>query len=241
MTQQFLIFQLYGDMASWGDIAVGEQRPTLAVPTKSALTGLIAAALGIQREDDLAQENLTKKLSFGIQVLQRGGYLSDYHTIQSPSQAALNKKKAYTRKEELDAGNLGTLLSTRDYWVTPYYRIAVQIDNDSELLQKILGALKAPVFTPYLGRKSCPMGLPMNPQVTNAKTFEEALSGFEWPNLPIQIQKDKTEFWWEENCVSNLEKTETVTLRTVPLSRKQWQFSEISMHVFREKGDAHVY
>ena len=50
----FLVFQLYGALASWGDIAVGEYRPSQGHPSKSAITGLLAAALGIEREDDAA-------------------------------------------------------------------------------------------------------------------------------------------------------------------------------------------
>ena len=56
--QEFLIFRLYGSMASWGDIAVGEFRPTFDHPSKSAVIGLIAAAMGIRRDEEERQREL---------------------------------------------------------------------------------------------------------------------------------------------------------------------------------------
>ena len=34
----YLVFQLYGPLASWGDIAVGETRPSTPIPSKSAIS-----------------------------------------------------------------------------------------------------------------------------------------------------------------------------------------------------------
>src|SRR5256885_4103212 len=49
MIRDYLVFRLYGPMCSWGDIAVGEVRPSTVPPSKSAILGLIAAALGTKR------------------------------------------------------------------------------------------------------------------------------------------------------------------------------------------------
>ena len=55
---EYLLFRLYGSMASWGDIAVGEFRPTFDHPSKSAVMGLIAAAMGIRRDEEERQREL---------------------------------------------------------------------------------------------------------------------------------------------------------------------------------------
>ena len=47
---QFLIFQLFGPMASWGECAPGGVRQTLGIPTKSALLGILEGAVGITRD-----------------------------------------------------------------------------------------------------------------------------------------------------------------------------------------------
>lgn len=157
----FLVFQLYGDMASWGDIAVGEQRPTHAYPTKSAIVGLVSAVMGITREEEARIQDLHRRLKMAVQIYKRGGFLLDYHTIQVPPQVALKKGKAYTRKEELaalkrhkDAGSTdsGTILSSREYRMEAYSCVALHADEP--LLAEIKRCLEKPVFVPYLGRKS---------------------------------------------------------------------------------------
>ena len=50
-----LLFRLYGPLASWGEIAVGESRHTAVYPSKSALLGLLAASLGIRRDEEERQ------------------------------------------------------------------------------------------------------------------------------------------------------------------------------------------
>ena len=48
---QYLIFQLHGPMASWGVDAPGDVRHTHELPSRSALLGLLAAGVGIRRDD----------------------------------------------------------------------------------------------------------------------------------------------------------------------------------------------
>ncbi|HLD44337.1 MAG TPA: CRISPR-associated protein Cas5, partial [bacterium] len=48
----YLVFQLRAPLSAWGETAVGEYRPTSNYPSNSALLGLLAAALGIDREDE---------------------------------------------------------------------------------------------------------------------------------------------------------------------------------------------
>ena len=43
----YLLLRLYGPLASWGEIAVGESRHSAVQPSRSALLGLLGAALGI--------------------------------------------------------------------------------------------------------------------------------------------------------------------------------------------------
>ena len=53
-----LVFQLEAPLSSWGDVAVGEYRPTAEYPGQSAILGLLAAALGIDRLDTEGQSAL---------------------------------------------------------------------------------------------------------------------------------------------------------------------------------------
>ena len=50
--KDYLVFRLYGPLASWGQAAVGGDRPTGLQPTRSAILGLLGAALGIKRDNN---------------------------------------------------------------------------------------------------------------------------------------------------------------------------------------------
>ena len=42
---ELLVFRLFGPLASWGEIAVGQVRPSAVRPTRSALLGLLAGGV----------------------------------------------------------------------------------------------------------------------------------------------------------------------------------------------------
>ena len=58
----YLLMRLYGPLASWGEIAVGESRHSAMHPSKSALIGLLAAAVGVERSDEAGQQAMAKEL-----------------------------------------------------------------------------------------------------------------------------------------------------------------------------------
>ena len=82
--QSYLSFQLYGPLASWGEQAVGESRHSATHPTRSAVLGLLAAAVGIRRDEEQRLQALFKSVKLGIKVLNGGVVLKDYHTVQVP-------------------------------------------------------------------------------------------------------------------------------------------------------------
>lgn len=95
---QYLTFQLYGPLAAWGEIAVGQMRHTANYPSKSALLGLLAAALGIKRDQELEQNNLACSFRFYIKSISTGWLLQDFHTSQT---APSLKKRAYRSRREV--------------------------------------------------------------------------------------------------------------------------------------------
>jgi CRISPR system Cascade subunit CasD len=61
---QYLVFQLHGPMASWGVDAPGEVRHSHELPSRSALLGLLAAALGIRRDEEERLNAFNQHYSF---------------------------------------------------------------------------------------------------------------------------------------------------------------------------------
>jgi CRISPR system Cascade subunit CasD len=174
----YLVFRIATPIGAFGDIAVGERRATWDVPSKSGVMGLIAAALGIERTEMAAHQRLDAGLGFAVRQDHAGRPLRDYHTAQTPK--ASRGKSWRTRREELEADNLNTVLSERIYRVEPEATVVLWSKTESgELLTNLEEALKRPKFTLYVGRKACPLGWPPRPRVISAESVNAALASFD--------------------------------------------------------------
>lgn len=170
---QFLLFTLYAPMASLGEIAVGERRMGWARPGRSAVFGLVAAAHGWERTDQAAHENLEESLHYAVRTDAPGRPLMDYHTAQTPK--AWRGVVHETRRQELSSADLHTVLSTREWRTDAFFTACLwPRENGTIDLFEIASALRQPHFVLYLGRKSAPLGLPLNPAVVQADTLTEA-------------------------------------------------------------------
>lgn len=172
-----VVFTLWAPLAAMGDIAVGERRAGFDRPARSAVLGLVAAALGLDRADANAHAALDRDYLMAQRVLHRGDLLQDYHTVQAPP--ADRKARWTTRREALDRPRhlLGTLLSQRDYRVSPLVDIALVPRRGAPPHfppARVAEALRRPAFTLYFGRKACPLGLPPAPDLITADTLADA-------------------------------------------------------------------
>jgi CRISPR system Cascade subunit CasD len=178
--RDFLLFRLWGPMASWGEIAVGERRGSWSRPSRSGVLGLVAAALGIDRNDTPAHQQLEQVLGLAVRVDHPGKPLRDYHTAQSPSQK--RGRRWATRRDELNpAADLNTILSERGYYIEMDAVIALWARGASAayLLTQIEAHLAEPVFTLYLGRKACPLGLPPAARFMAARDLDAAFRAYD--------------------------------------------------------------
>jgi len=180
---KYLLFQLYGPLQSWGDVAVGEIRPTSGRPTRSALLGLISACLGIRRHEEERLQLLADSIGIMVRVDAPGVRLTDYHTVQSSREK--KKRVFFCRKDELGPflgfdEDLTTILSRREYLVDAFFIVCLWLKNgEAELsLEMLEKSLTRPRLLPYLGRKSCPPALPFNPMLVEADGPIEALDRY---------------------------------------------------------------
>jgi CRISPR system Cascade subunit CasD len=172
---EFLTFVLAAPLAAMGEIAVGERRGSWDRPGRSAVLGLIAACLGIDREDEEAHAALETGYGLALRVQQVGPLLPDYHTAQVPP--VRRGRRFSTRAEELKAKDLETILSRRDYRTDVVALAALWRRSDARWsLTEIEVALRAPQYVPYFGRKSCPLMLPLAPDRSEAADPVTALA-----------------------------------------------------------------
>ena len=245
-----LIFQLRAPLSSWGEVAVGEYRPSAEYPSQSAIHGLLGAALGITRDDDAAQTALHIGYRLAVGMLSQGRLLRDYHTAQVPGRADLKKRPHATRRDELSLPktDLNTILSSRDYRQDAAALVAVQImANAPYSLTQLAEALKRPKFVLYLGRKSCPVAVPLHPRVSNAETINAAFTDYQqqladlWQqqlpkhtepnNLAVQKIAWGDDFGAEDLSVVGVRCDLSVTRKDQVITRQGWQFADRSEHI----------
>ena len=133
-----LLLRLVAPIQAWGSGSKFDIRMTGREPTKSGVLGMLAAALGIRRDDTTALSALTS-LRFGVRVDREGAYLHDFHTAHS-------EKSSYV---------------THRYYLCDAVFLCGLESDDTESLKKYVFALTHPVFPLFLGRRSCPPTLPL--------------------------------------------------------------------------------
>ncbi len=164
---QYLIFQLHGPMAYWGVDAPGEVRHTHELPSRSALLGLLAAGVGIRRDDTERLNAFNRHYSLVVCASRNPRWARDYHTVQMPKE--VRKARYFSRREELSAPELlSAIISRRDYYTDAWWMVAVATTPDAPYsLEQLQDGLRHPVFPLYLGRKSHPLA-PMRLTASNS-------------------------------------------------------------------------
>ena len=133
-----LLLRLAGPLQAWGCESKFEKRRTGREPTKSAVVGLLAAALGRRRNEPV--EDLCS-LNFGVRVEEEGQLLRDFHIARTE-------------------GDKKTYVTERYYLSDACFLVGLET-GDEVLLDRIEKALVKPAFPLFLGRRSCVPTLPI--------------------------------------------------------------------------------
>ncbi len=243
---EFLAFRLFGPMASWGDTTLTRRRPTLHAPTKSAIAGLLGAAFGLRRSEP---EGFWSEFvaSFGMAVKvdhSADQPLGDYHTVFTFKQneeslcASRHEEVSLIRqalKERSDAWKNSLILTSRYYLLDFLATVVIWRKNESfPTFQTVEENLTCPRFPLYLGRKSCPVGLPLEPQTVLCNTLSEAVLTAETRFRqfdcikPLQGRKESVVYWEEGISLGSPLASMPIMTRThndLPVSRTSWTFS----------------
>lgn len=225
-----LIFNLLGPMASWGEEAVGEVRGSASMPTRSAVLGLVGACLGIDRGEEEALMNLERELGLAIRQHSSGVLLRDYHSVQV---AEPKKGEAmHTRREELRAERIHTLLSQRDYRVDGAWTAGIwERGGGRGLLERIQSAMLRPGFIPYLGRRACPLSLPLAPKIVAVEDVLDSLEAAPHPLAALDLtmaggSEELGLLAWERGTPTARTPEREVSRRDGLQSRRRWQFNQ---------------
>lgn len=167
-----LMLRLVGPMQSWGTTSRFDERDTGKEPSKSGVLGLVAAALGIDRENWADLEPLCR-LRMGVRHDRPGVPKRDYQTAQGVITGnGLAKDPAVT---------------TRHYLADAAFLVGLSGD-DRAVLERIHAALADPVWPLALGRKSYVPSEPIwMPGAVVDADLRTAL--IEWPAITLEAQR----------------------------------------------------
>lgn len=151
---RYLMMRLEGPMQAWGTHTYEDYRPSNLFPTRSGLLGLIGACMGIDRHDRENLEGLAASVRFTVRVDECDGKTSlrlrDYHTVVEARRANRAPKTGET------------IQTWREYLFDASFTIAISATDDaSQSLVDVANALRRPLYTPSLGRRSCPITRPL--------------------------------------------------------------------------------
>jgi CRISPR-associated protein Cas5/CasD subtype I-E len=154
MSANTLFLRLEGPMQAWGDQESKFLiRRTAEAPTKSGVIGILCAGLGVSRADAAAEwlPRLSdpRNLRMGVRVDAPGVRWWDYHTVG----AGMQMRTAEGKHKD------GAMLTRREYLCDASFLVAFQ--GEPALIEKLAAAMQSPKWTLYLGRKSCPPGIPI--------------------------------------------------------------------------------
>lgn len=227
----FLCFTLWAPMGSFGDVAVGERRLSLERPGRSAVLGLVAAAMGIERRDQAGLDALGASFLVAVHNLSSGRLLEDYHTAQVPP--TRRGVRHATRREQLAGNDRGTILSRRDYRQEPWHEVVLAAaGNASTVLEEVESALRTPQFVLYHGRKSCPLGLPPDARLSVQADLAAALVSYKQTSLAhclLSRPRGPGSLHADVGLLDLLGPTwrvdRIVERRDEPRDRRRWQFA----------------
>ncbi|MCK9419786.1 MAG: type I-E CRISPR-associated protein Cas5/CasD [Nitrospirae bacterium] len=217
--REFLILKLHGPMQAWGEHTFEGLRPSANFPTRSGMLGLLGACLGIKRNDRLRLQTLADSVGMAVRLdkrslIRKDGTkrplrvmkITDYHTVKD------------AREDYAGLKSHETIQTWREYLYDAEFTVAIwNYPNAVISLDDLEKSVKQPFFTPYLGRRSCPIARPLFQARQKSSDVLEAFKGIEPPGGTI----------YSEEKVSDRMKR----VRDVPLIHQPRQFAARNLYV----------
>lgn len=228
---RFMILKLEGVMQAWGGHTFEDYRPTNLFPTRSGLLGLLGACIGLERGNATELQKLFASVIFTVRadravlrpewdskmVEKRALRITDFHTV-------LEARKVDGKP------NPNPVVSRREYLCDAAFTVAIENTPQATYgLDKLVQALKQPQYTPFLGRRSCPLIRPLFETFVEAEDAKSALD---------KIPPQGGTIYAEGMDLAN---DQRLMLRDVPIYGRYRKFSMRQVFIHAPlKGDDHV-
>ncbi len=211
--KQFLVMKLQGPMQAWGGHTYEDLRHSELIPTRSGILGLLAACLGIDRNNVSDLQALSSGLAIAVRIdphkdkrikMRR---ITDFHTVMDARKVDGSRNKY-------------PVVSHREYLCDVCFTVVLQEKGNVVFdLEKIARAMQKPVYTPFLGRRACPISRPL---------YEDLLSANDWISAFSMVAPRKGVIYSE---ASLSDKDIAMRLRDEPIYVRQRQFASRTLFI----------
>jgi len=171
-----LLLRLAGPLQSWGIRSEFNRRDTGAEPSKSGVIGLLAAARGLHREDDLGD---LLGLTYAVRTDQPGSLLRDYHTVSNYRGGPLLSASTDTKGHQKKTSPAKLTHVTQRYYLQDAVFVAA-VSGPTDLIDLLAQAVTRPAFPLSLGRRACVPGRPLLLGTQGTSDVREALTNVTW-------------------------------------------------------------
>ncbi|WP_397544750.1 type I-E CRISPR-associated protein Cas5/CasD [Roseovarius salis] len=160
MRHEWLHLRLAAPLMAFGGIAIDHVGPTREFPSASALTGLLANALGWRREDSAAHQALQDRLIFGTLSVMPDGRSAPL-VVTDTQNAKLEKSDRGWTTWGAPEGRAGATYDSphrrrRDYLADHETRVVLRLAaGEGPTLEDVATALDRPARPLFIGRKAC--------------------------------------------------------------------------------------
>lgn len=193
--KRHLLLRLEAPLMAFGTVQVDQHGPIGDFPCPSALTGLIANALGWRRTEAERLQRLQERLVFAVRRDREGERIQDFQTAQ----LAKDDRGWTTRGEpEGRRGGASTYASPhiryRWYDADCALTVALRLEPEAEdpSLDAVVRALNRPARPLFLGRKPC---LPASRLVLGLVDASDCLAALAQAPLAAGVAERVRLFW----------------------------------------------
>lgn len=172
-----LMFRISAPLQAWGaEPRFDKWLRTGMEPSKSGIIGMIASAMGIDRNDDEELHKLTSALRFGVRVDREGKICTDYHAVRIVQDEDCDyedifSNAIYVRGKRLPDTKIDKYDYKKYYLMDAAFTIGLE-SSDENLLTSIQEALHYPKRFLFLGRKSCPLTEEIDSQIVQKPLYQ---------------------------------------------------------------------
>ena len=149
-----LKLEIKASLQAYGRESFFIYRPTNYEPSKSAITGMICAAMGIDRNEKSEINRVYNSFTLKVEKLKNPPKIyHDYQRIEPPENRLYHEKNKMTSYAGCKASKSEVKIIRKDYIMDQNF--VLYLEGEEDFISAVKTAFDNPWYPIYLGRKNC--------------------------------------------------------------------------------------